>query len=533
MRARTRPFVLEPYAAEPTGWRRWLIWLSIPALSFVCLVAGFIYALTTPYMIPQFVAPIILLVLVIIWALPDDMRRAPTRLLGKLFFSFLAVAVLWPNYLAITLPHMPWITATRLIGFPTALVLLICVSVSADVRDQMAKSLTSIPALWQLMVGFVAIQVISIAFSKNTGESINGLVDTQVSWTVMFFAGCFIFSQRGSAERWANVMWASAIILCFAGLWEAKLQHVPWAGHIPSFLQVQDEYVKNVLKGARRLGTDKYRVGTIHSTSLGFAEFLALVTPFTIHFMMGKYKRWVQIAAGVSLPLMFWEILETDARLGVVGFIIGVGLYALCWGLMRWRDLRGDLIGPTVVLAYPAAAAVFMAGTFFVQRLHNMVWGGSHTEFSNNGRKEQVAMGMPKIWSHPWGYGINRGATELDYHSPNGQVTIDTHYLMVALEYGVVGFLVYYGAIVVAIIACVKYGLRAAPPEREETLLIPLGISLTAFLIIKSIFSQTENHTLQYMMMGMVAALVYRIRSRPTPAGATPARIGGGKGSAL
>jgi hypothetical protein len=524
--------VLEPYAAEPTGWRRLLVWLSIPTLSLACLVAGFIYALTTPYMIPQFLAPIILLALVIIWALPD-MRRAPTRLLGKLFFSFLTAVLIWPNYLAITLPHLPWITAVRLIGFPTALVLLICVSVSPELRSDMRKVLTSIPWLWQLMVGFIALQVLSVTWSDGKGDSINGLVDTQVSWTVMFFTACYVFTQKGAAERWAIIMWVAAIILCFVGLWEAKLEHAPWAGHIPSFLQVQDTYVQEVLKGARRLGTGKYRVQTTHSTSLGLAEFLALTAPFVIHFMMGQYKRWVQIAAGLSLPFMFYTILATDARLGVVGFFIAIMLYALCWGVMRWRDIRGSLMGPTVVLAYPAAAAVFVAATFFVRKLHNMVWGGSHTQFSNGAREEQVAAGIPKILSHPWGYGINRGAGALNFRMDDGKATIDTYYLLIGLDYGVVGFLVYYSAILVVIGFCAKYGLRAAPPEREETLLIPTGIALSAFFVIKSIFSQTENHTLQYMMMGMAAALIYRIRSRPGPDAGAPTRVPGPKGSAL
>ena len=524
--------MLEPYAAEPTGWRRWLIWLSIPTLCMACLMAGFIYALTTPYMIPQFAAPIVLLVLVVIWALPD-MRTAPTRLLGKLFFAFLVAAVLWPNYLAITLPHMPWITATRLIGFPAALVLLICISVSAAFRATIKNVVTSIPWLWQLMVGFVAIQCVSVLYSTSVRDSINGLVDTQVSWTVMFFAACFVFTQKGSAERFAVIMWVSSIILCVVGLWEAKLEHAPWAGHIPSFLQVQDAYIQEVLKGARRLGTGKYRVQTIHSTSLGLAEFLALAAPFVIHFMMGQYKRWVQVAAGLSLPFMFYTILATDARLGVVGFFIAIMLYALCWGVMRWRDMRGSLMGPTVVLAYPAAFSLFVAATFFVRKLHNMVWGGSHTQFSNGAREEQVAAGIPKILSHPWGYGINQGAAALNFRMDDGKATIDTYYLLVALDYGVLGFLVYYSAILVVIGFCAKYGLKAAPPEREETLLIPTGIALAAFFVIKSIFSQTENHTLQYMMMGMAAALVYRVQSRPTPAAGTPARVGGAKGSAL
>jgi O-antigen ligase len=180
----------------------------------------------------------------------------------------------------------------------------------------------------------------------------------------------------------------------------------------------------------------------------------------------------------------------------------------------RWRTVKESILGPALVIAYPVLFALFMAATFFVQRLKKMVWGGQNTQFSNDGRHEQVQKGMPLIWSHPWGYGIGQGAGALDYHNEAGVLTIDTYYLLTALDYGILGFLVYYAAILVVIYNCARWGLEDKPREKEETQLIPIGIALTAFFVIKSIFSQTENHTLQYMMMGMAAALIYRIQRR-------------------
>lgn len=520
----SQAFVLEPYGAEPTGLKRVLGWLAIPFLVVLCLYLGFVYALTTPYLIPQFAAPLLVLYMVAIWALPD-LPGAPVKLMGKLFYAFLIAAVLWPNYLAIVPPGMPWITAIRLIGLPLALVLLICISVSPYLRAEMAAVLKSMPGLWKLIVGFIAIQVMSIAYSKNPGESINAFVDVQVSCTVMFFVACYVALKPGAVALWAKIMWFAAVAICLCGFWEAKLEHVPWAGHIPSFLQVQDAYVQKVLAGVHRLGTDKYRVQGTHSTSLGLAEFLALCTPFVIHFLLGDYKLWVRVAAIISLPLMFYTIIQTDARLGVVGFFIAILLYALCWGVARWRTVRTSILGPAMVIAYPVLFTMFMAATFFVQRLKKMVWGGENTQFSNEGRGVQVAQGLPKVWSHPWGYGIGQGAVALDYHNQAGVLTIDTYYLLVALDYGIIGFLLYYAAILVVIFWCGKYGLETKPREQEETFLIPIGIALSAFFVIKSIFSQTENHTLQYMMMGMAAALVYRIQRREGLVGAPAPKL--------
>ena len=514
MKATAPSFVLKPYAAEATGWKRVAIWIAIPTLVLICFVSGFFYALTTPYLIRQFAAPILILAMAGVWALPD-LKTAPTLLLGKLLFAFLTAALLWPNYLAIVLPGLPWITAVRLIGFPLTFILLICVSVSSDFRNKTLEVMQAIPYMGKLVVGFIGIQVISIAFSNNLDTSINALIDTQVSWSVIFFASCYVFRRPGSIQTWAVLMWVSAIILGIIGIFEAKEGHVPWAGHIPSFLRVQDEYVDRVLQGARRLGTDKYRIQGTHSTSLGLAEFFALTTPFLLHFMMGNFKFITKVLAGLSIPFVFFSILQTDARLGMVGFFLSGLLYVLCWGLMRWRLVKGTLLGPAVVMSYPVLFCGFMAASFAIQRLRIMVWGGSNASYSNQGRMDQIAAGMPKILTHPWGFGIGRGGEALGYHNLADVLTIDTYYLLVALDYGIIGFFVYYAAILVAIHACAKYGLGTPPQERERTFLIPIGISLSAFFVIKSIFSQIENHLLQFMMMGMAAALIYRIKSQP------------------
>ena len=117
------------------------------------------------------------------------------------------------------------------------------------------------------------------------------------------------------------------------------------------------------------------------------AEFLALATPFLLNFIAGPFR---PIVSGIcerpfffSIPLVFFVILLTGARLGMVGFFLGTLLFLGIWGVQRWRSLKGSLIGPAVVLAYPAFFIAFMAASFTVQRLKTIVWGNGATEASN------------------------------------------------------------------------------------------------------------------------------------------------------
>lgn len=501
---------LAPYRqVSSSRWRRYGTWALLGTLCLACIYWGFFFAVTVPFFLAPFVAPLGLLALLVIWALPDT-ERAPTKAVTVLFMGLFTSTMIWPNYLALTLPGMPWITTMRLFGFPLAFAILICTSVSKAFRAEVAEALSAKPMIWKLVTAFAVLQTLTILVSKHPVSSLNSTIADHTNWTLVFFAGTYVFLRKGTIERTAIILWAAALALCLFGIWENTIGHVPWSGHIPSFLAVQDEYVQRVLNGARRGGVGDYRVQTIQSTSLGLAEFLALATPFAIHFMVGRYHLALRIAAGLSIPLIFYVIMLTDARLGIVGFFLSVLLYVASWSIRRWRNVKGTLIGPAMTLAYPVLAVAFLALSFLWQRLRVMMWGGNETSGSSQARIDQYSMGIPKVLKHPWGYGPSMGGEELGYTNPAGDLTIDTYYLLIALDYGVIGFLLYYGALAYTIYVAGRHAYESPLPTREEELIVPIGIALAAFFVIKSIFSQAQNHALQFMLMAMVVVLVYR-----------------------
>ena len=59
----------------------------------------------------------------------------------------------------------------------------------------------------------------------------------------------------------------------------------------------------------------------------------------------------------------------------------------------------------------------------------------------------------------------------------------------------------------IAIFKAAKAGLETDDEETE--LLIPLGIMLMVFLIIKGVLSQEDNHTLMFIALGATVALYH------------------------
>ncbi|ODT87847.1 MAG: hypothetical protein ABS78_09695 [Phenylobacterium sp. SCN 70-31] len=510
-----RAQVILPQYARP-GRRTTVFWFCL-GLAACCFAYGFGFGLMAPARIVQFGFPLLGLAALTVWALPE-LGTAPTRTMEKFFYVFFLSIPLWPNYLAIALPGLPWITMLRLVGFPLVFMLVVSVSISRSFRKEMGEALGGAPMLWRFVTAFAILQVLSVGLSNAPQISIQRLLVAQVNWIAMFFIAAYVLRKPGRAELWAALLVAAAVVVTAIAIREFQLQKVLWAGHIPSFLAVEDESVQRVLNIGFRAGTLRYRSQATYSTALGLGEFLAVATPFILHFIAGPYRLWVRLLALPLLPFIFLGIYLTDTRLSVVGFIMSIGIYIFFWGALRWQQDRKGLLGPAIVLSYPATAVAFIAAVLIVPRLRMMTLGGGQHQASTEARYAQWAEGIPLVLSHPWGFGIARGAPALGYTNPGGVMTIDTYWLLTALDYGLVGFFLFYGAYLIAMwkgFWTIARGVKA----REVLLLIPLTISLFVYVVIKSIYAGVENQSITFIMLGAVAALVYRANAEKTADG--------------
>lgn len=455
--------------------------------------------------------PLVMLVLLIIWALPDS-ENPPLNLISALLFAFIGILVIWPDYLAFDLPGLPWLTAIRIVAVPLALAFLISLSTSSEFRSDVRKRLAVAPIAHQMMLVFIAISFFSILVATDVNVSTNKFIVALLYWFFPFYGAVWVFSRDGTAIKLAYFIWIAALTTVIIGLWEWRLQMVPWAGSVPSFLAIEDPIIQTILSGTARSTTGIYRVQSKFTTPLGFAEFLAFSTPFVIYFTMYAHHWFLKVLALASLPLILNAILTTDSRLGFVGFVMSFLVLIGIFSLRAWVQRKDSIFGPALTIAYPVILISFLAATFFIGRLRALVWGTGAQSFSSMAREEQVEMGMPIIWSQPWGHGIGNAATVLDYRNLEGALTIDSYYLSVGLEFGVLGFLVFFGMFLIALFYALNYALRTE--DRSDLLLMPVMAALSIFFVVKSVFSQQENHPLVFVFLGALFGICYRIKAR-------------------
>jgi hypothetical protein len=505
--------------------------VGFTGLALFLLVYGAAFGVFGSVFPVVFLVPLVVLGLLVIWALPD-LRTGPVRTLETLFFAFLGAQLIWPGYLAIVLPGLPWITMVRLVGIPFAVVLLACLSTSSGFRRDLAAALAGAPLVWSLYVAFIFIQAASVLFSSFPFFSLDRFASDQLAWTAIFFASCYLMAKPGFAMRWLKVLWGITIFIGFIALWERKLQHVPWAGHLPPFLKIDDPRVEDILAGRVRAYGGGYRAEATFSGPIQLGEYLALVMPFVIHLAMTSSDKLIKRAAIATIPFLSIIVLLANARSGMFGWLISFILYGAYWGYRRWRFNRSSLLGALIFFGYPVAGILAILPVFFVGRVHALFWGTGAAVGSGDARKQQWALGFPKVLRHPWGYGVGRASEVVGWFTPGGFNSIDTYYLTVIVEYGVVGFVVYFGMFLLAIFEAARLVLaRALGDDEEAWLIVPAAIALANFVVIKSVFSQEDNHSIVFMILGMVVALSSRFKAAPEKAVAsTPVRTGRGMG---
>lgn len=491
----------------PGKGRRIALYIALAALF---IGWGFYFGLSAPFRIMPLVSPLPLLVLLIIWVLPAG-EYAPTRAIEPLYLAFFAALVLWPNYIAVVLPHLPWLTLLRIFVTPLILIFLISISVSARFRATLGAAIGSAPVIWRLLAAFVGLQTFSLLLSDRPVLSFNDYLVDQLNHTFIFIVSCYVFLTPGFSERWAKAYLAMVYFVCGVGLWEWSIGMLPWAGHIPSFLRVETDLVANILDGAQRASLKVHRVQGMSVQPLAMAELLGLAAPFALHIAMNRYPLVLRILGAFYLPLALFLIELADSRLGNVALLSAVLFYILIWAGLKWRQNKQSLIAPALVLLYPALMAMTLVGTFFVRPLRVAVWGSGAQRGSTDARAMQWDLGIPKIITHPFGHGIGQAAKKLGYVNPAGKGTIDSHYLTILMDFGPLGYLLFYGLFAYAAWLAARIVIYFRP-KGDTMILLPLMVAMLQFIIIKSVLSLDHNHPLVFMMLGGIVALSYRAK---------------------
>ncbi len=470
---------------------------------------GFAAVALPPSLLPILIAPVVLCLLLALWLMPDR-GVFPLAIIQNAYSVMLVLMVIWPVYIAVVLPGLPWLTPTRMALFVVTFFFLYSVSTSSVLRSHLSVVARSCKPLWIAFLLWEASMFISIPFSHHVATTLKILLDNQLRLVELFFLGCLIYARRGVPTRTLATLIVLAMICAVDGFIEMKLEYPPWAHHIPSFMRVDDATMANVLGSQARSADGLYRVRGPFPLSLVFAEYLAICIPFIIHWIVTGRSLMLKVFMAVAWVMVMAAIVITHSRLGLVGALLAHVTYLPMWALRRWRANPSALLGPFILFGAPFAALMLVGVVLSSHTLRTHVLGGGAQAASDLARAQQRAMAMPKVLHNPIGYGLGQSGQTLGFVNQGGASTVDNHLITSLLDIGVLGTISFYGMFVIA--AWLGARMYLTTKDREIELGGPLAVTFLVFFVIKTVLSQENNHPLVLLLLGMTLALSARAR---------------------
>jgi hypothetical protein len=499
-----RPYV--PRRRMALGWR---VVLAV-ALLFLAAFYGLMTAILPLQLLVVPMVPIALMLGLCLWLMPDVGGLYDERFETYMWWT-LGIIIVWPGYVALSLPGLPWISPIRVVIGLLTITFLFNLATSSYARHEVLKSMRAVPVLNRLFWTFWLLTTLTLVMSPSLGASLTKYVNNQIYWTMMFPLAALLGRREGMVQRSATILACSAIFVACVSINEYRLEKIIWLEYLPQWLRADEELLEQLSETSARAYTNIYRVLGPQSTALYFAENLALLFPFVVHAMYRAKGVLHTGAVAFGLIAVLLSMYFTDSRSAMIGVLLTIGAYVFLEALRKRHEAPVSLIATSALMAYPAMVAALIGIVLFWGRARTKVLGSGQHDSSDSARDMQWDHGWTLLSRNPFGHGLDRSAEVLGFRSPGGKLTIDSYYLSVMLDFGIIALPIFLMMFTLPMWYALV-SLRRARSE-ELRLIIPIAISLFNFLIIKSVASTTINFALAFILLGFLVALVGRMQA--------------------
>ena len=471
---------------------RWAV-----AVVFIGLLVGVMAVLFSPLALAGVVA---LSGAFLLWALPE-LRLVPERSLRLFFFLMVFVQLSVPAYYAVLVPGLPWISVRRAFSSIVIVLFGIVVAGSMRARSTLVETLRANRALAVAIVGFLVAVFLSLWTSVSMSVSMSDFVNALLNWYIVLFACVAVVRNEDDIILVLKLIAIVGILVSLAGVMEFALERRFFFDLIPKSI-IEPLLSSNPAMAAMYQGSPYrdgvYRASSIYYVSLSFAEFAAMFAPFGAYFVLHG-REWRERILGFSSVISsLLAIFCSGSRGGWVSVLVAMPIMSFLW-VVRYSKLNpNSLIGAFMGVIFVLGTGFTFVLVLFWQRLNRMVIG-----YDDSDRFLQWQMALPAIRSNPiTGHGMGSSGTVVGYHLELGMPSVDSYLITLLVENGVLGCLLFFITIAIAI----WIGLRVYLRDNDSRAAIgsALACSLIAFATYRLALSQTENHFFVFIIIGLI-----------------------------
>lgn len=331
---------------------------------------------------------------------------------------------------------------------------------------------------------------------------------------MMFVLAAFVGRREGVIPNIMTIMFLAVLPTAIMSIFEYRAQMVTWVPYIPNCLWGDEELIVELLSVSARAGTDIYRVRGTTAVPLYYAEYLAMVFPVGLLLLTQAQGMLRKSAIIAALTLYAIAMFLTGARTAMAGLLVAVVAFIF---LIAWRkraENPNSILAVGTLIAYPALLVVVTTIVLTWPKAYVMILGGGQHQPSSDARATQWSMGIEILKKNPLGHGSGRSAEILGFTNLGEELTIDTYYLSVMLDYGVITLPIFVTMFALPIFFAIRINaiIHANP---ESVWVIPIGIGLLNLAIITSVMSSESNFSMAFIMLGFSVALIARTRIIP------------------
>jgi hypothetical protein len=446
----------------------------------------------------------------LLWVMPD-LPQLPDALIRRMFFIALVVDVTIPIYYAIRIEPLPLISLRRLVTYPLIALFAFAYSSSAESRRRIAHILSRNRVIAICVFGFPIVAFLSIFTSINPTETISSIVDMIIGVYAPFVLVLYVIRSHEDVEKFIRIFIWATLVISLIGILDFILQRNLYLDAMPKFLLdglLENNPFMQALVYGNKFRNGMYRAPSMFENSLSFAEFEAMMATFAAIFAIHGPKRSDKALGWVTLVACLLGVFASGSRGGYLAVFVGsvalVGMALIRTYRFEPTSLKPATVGMTAATGF----FVVVMAVVFVPKFHNIVIGGGVEQQSDEGRRIQWAMGIPKVERYPLtGQGYGLAAEIVGYTSASGFPTIDSFLLAVLAETGVLGVVTYFGAIAASI--WIAYRRYISDRSWPGALMGGLGSALVAYFTYRFYLAQRENTTNMYLLISFVIFLNY------------------------
>ena len=445
--------------------------------------------------------------LVFLWVMPD-LAAIPDRIVRRLLFVVVIVDLCLPNYYAIDLPGLPWISARRIVTFPLILLFAIAYAGSSKTRRTIAAVLRSSRFITICVFGYFGMTIASIFTSINPPSSLSQVTDLFLECYVPFLAILYVVRKEDDIYKLIRTLCWCALLISLIGAVDFKLQSHTYILLMPKALvnrlAATNPAFANVLIPTFRNGM--YRATSVFDVSLSFGEFEAIMAPLAFYLLIYGGSRLDRVLGCALVFLCPAGIFFSGSRGAYLGYGVATAVFVAAW-VIRTRRLHPHHLGVAIAGVMGTMGFAFVAVlVMFWKRAHNIVLGGGAESYSDDSQLIQWRLAWPHILANPvTGHGYGTAGDVVGYFTANSVPSVDSSLISVLVETGLPGFLFFFG---MAVFGAWR-GLRLFlfDPSKRAAAAGALACSLIAFVVQRFALSQRESYTTIFIIIACIIFL--------------------------